>query len=84
MIQVRSSSEPAASSRSPLALAIFESLTLLGAGRATTAVAHLFTLLSDHLDDPELNRYKLPIRNYAQNLLSLVAEAQQPVQSPFS
>jgi len=62
-----------------VALAVFESLTLHAAGRATTAVANLLTLLSDHLDDPELERYKPAIRGNAQHLFSLDAEAVRPV-----
>ncbi|GAA1168979.1 tetratricopeptide repeat protein [Nesterenkonia sandarakina] len=60
------------------ALAVFESLTLHAAGRAATAVASLLTLLSDRLDDPELHRYEPAIRDYAQDLFSLDAEAVRP------
>lgn len=60
------------------ALAVFESLTLHAAGRVNTALANLLTVLSDHLDDPELDRYKPAIRGNAQHLFSLDKGSMKP------
>lgn len=54
-----------------VALGAFESLTLHAAGQANTALASLLRLLADHVDAPELDRYKPAMRGNADYLASL-------------
>jgi tetratricopeptide (TPR) repeat protein len=60
-----------------VALGAFESLTLHAAGRKDTALANLLRLLADHVDAPELDRYKPALRGNADYLASLDAASEQ-------
>jgi len=57
-----------------VALGAFEALTFHAAGRPNTALASLLELLADHVDAPELDRYKPALRGNAEYLLSLDAD----------
>lgn len=57
-----------------VALGVFESLTLHAAGRANTALASLLSLLADHVDSPDLDRYRPAMRGNADYLASLDAQ----------
>ena len=54
-------------------LAAFEALTLHTAGRAGAALGSLLTVLADHVDSDDLNRYKPALRGNAEYLASLDA-----------
>jgi tetratricopeptide (TPR) repeat protein len=58
-----------------VALGAFEALTLHAAGRLNTALATLLGLLADHVNTPELDRYKPALRGNAEYLLSLDAKS---------
>ncbi|AND15358.1 tetratricopeptide repeat protein [Rathayibacter tritici] len=58
-----------------VALGVFESLTLHAAGQVNTALASLLTLLADHVDTAELDRYKPAMRGNAEYLTSLDAHS---------
>jgi tetratricopeptide (TPR) repeat protein len=60
-----------------VALGAFEALTFHAAGRVDTALANLLELLADHVDAPELDRYKPALRGNAEYLLSLDAEPRE-------
>ena len=62
-----------------VALRAFESLTLHAAGQLNTALASLLNLLADHVDTPDLDRYKPALRGIADYLRSLDAE---PTEAP--
>ncbi len=57
-----------------VALGAFEALTFHADGRPNTALASLLVLLADHVDAPELDRYKPALRGNAHYLASLDAE----------
>ena len=59
------------------ALGVFESLTLHAAGHVNTALASLLNLLADHVDAPELDRYKPAMRGNAEYLASLDADPER-------
>jgi tetratricopeptide (TPR) repeat protein len=54
-----------------VALGAFEALTLHAAGQVDTALARLLDLMADHVDAPELDRYKPALRGNAEHLASL-------------
>ncbi|RUR01538.1 tetratricopeptide repeat protein [Labedella endophytica] len=54
-----------------VALGAFEALSLHAAGRADAALARLLTLLADHVDAAELERYKPALRGNVEYLASL-------------
>jgi len=56
-----------------VALGAFEALTLHADGRPNTALASLLVLLAEHVDAPELDRYKPALRGNADHLASLDA-----------
>jgi len=58
------------------ALRAFEALTFHAAGRVDTALASLLELVAEHVDAPELERYKPALRGNADYLLS--REGQSP------
>lgn len=60
-----------------VALAAFESLTLHAAGQSNTALASLLHLVADHVDAPELERYKPALRGNADYLASLNSGPQE-------
>lgn len=57
-----------------VALGAFEALTFHADGRPNTALASLLMLLANHVDAPELDRYKPALRGNAHYLASLDAE----------
>ncbi|GAA1831625.1 tetratricopeptide repeat protein [Agromyces salentinus] len=59
-----------------VALGAFEALTLHASGRASTALGSLLTLLADHVQAEDLERYKPAMRGNAEYLASLDAEPQ--------
>ncbi|MGM7699392.1 tetratricopeptide repeat protein [Microbacterium sp. A84] len=61
-----------------VALGAFESLTLHAAGHANTALGSLLTLLADHVDAEELDRYKPAMRGNAEYLASLDSATSEP------
>ncbi|MFE1664347.1 tetratricopeptide repeat protein [Microbacterium sp. P02] len=56
-----------------VALGVFEALALHASGHANAALASLLNVLADHVDTPDLNRYKPAIRGNAEYLASLDA-----------
>jgi tetratricopeptide (TPR) repeat protein len=58
-----------------VALGAFEALTFHAAGRVNTALASLLDLLAEHVDAPELERYKPALRGNAKYLLYLEAKS---------
>ncbi len=54
-----------------VALGAFESLTLHAGGQVNTALARLLTLVADHVEAPELDRYRPALRGNADYLASL-------------
>jgi tetratricopeptide (TPR) repeat protein len=54
-----------------VSLGAFESLTLHAAGKHNAALANLLSLLADHVESDELNRYKPAMRGNAEYLASL-------------
>jgi tetratricopeptide (TPR) repeat protein len=60
-----------------VALGAFEALTLHAAGRPSTALGSLLTLLADHVHADELERYKPAMRGNADYLASLDADGAQ-------
>ncbi|WP_333474054.1 tetratricopeptide repeat protein [Herbiconiux gentiana] len=66
-----------------VALRVFESLTLHAAGRPDAALAELLEVVADHVDSPELDRYKPAIRGNAAYLASLdIPDRADPTPSP--
>ncbi|MGM7668094.1 tetratricopeptide repeat protein [Microbacterium sp. A93] len=61
-----------------VALGAFESLTLHAAGKVNTALGSLLTLLADHVDAEELDRYKPAMRGNAEYLASLDSATSEP------
>lgn len=57
-----------------VALEAFEALTFHADGRPNTALASLLVLLAEHVDAPDLERYKPALRGNADYLASLDAE----------
>lgn len=58
-----------------VSLGAFEALTLNAAGRAGIALASLLTLLADHVESDDLDRYKPALRGYAEYVASLAPES---------
>jgi tetratricopeptide (TPR) repeat protein len=54
-----------------VSLGVFEALTLHAAGRVNSALAGALTLLADHVQSADLDRYKPAIRGNADYLISL-------------
>lgn len=46
-------------------LAVFEAVTLHARGRANETVAALLDVIADHVDSPDLDRYRAAIRGNA-------------------
>ncbi|MBT2501320.1 tetratricopeptide repeat protein [Curtobacterium sp. ISL-83] len=63
-----------------VALGAFEALSLQADGRATAAVASLLSLIADHVDSEDVNRYKPALRGNAEYLATLDRSASSPPQ----
>jgi tetratricopeptide (TPR) repeat protein len=54
-----------------VALGVFEALSLHAAGRVNASLASLLSLLADHVDSEDIDRYKPAMRGNAEHLASL-------------
>lgn len=61
-----------------VALGAFESLSLHAAGKVNTALGTLLSLLADHVESEELDRYKPAMRRNAEYLASLDSDTVTP------